>query len=286
MGEVHRAVDLRVPEGAPDHLVAVKLILRHRSGSPVDTRADARAVARFAREVRIMRRLDDPHLTRIVDGGVDEAHGRPYLAMELLDGDTLGDLIDEEGRLPVSWAAAIGAQIAAGLAAAHGADVVHRDLKPRNVMLTRGGVVKVLDFGMGRITDDPDDTRLTSSGTTVGTARYMAPEQFRAGLVTPAADLYALGCVLYEMLTGVPPFTGDSAYVLMDRHLHGVPAPLRLVRPDVPAELARLADRLLAKDPADRPADAAAVRDALLPLAGPGEDAPELPSWSAYDPVR
>ncbi|MFJ4500301.1 protein kinase [Streptomyces sp. NPDC088864] len=286
MGEVHRAVDLRVPEGAPDHLVAVKLVLRHRSGSPVDTRADARAVARFAREVRIMRRLDDPHLTRIVDGGVDQAHGRPYLAMELLDGDTLGDLIDEEGRLPVSWAAAVGAQIAAGLAAAHGADVVHRDLKPRNVMLTRGGVVKVLDFGMGRITDDPDDTRLTSSGTTVGTARYMAPEQFRAGLVTPAADLYALGCVLYEMLTGVPPFTGDSAYVLMDRHLHGVPAPLRLVRPDVPAELARLADRLLAKDPADRPADAAAVRDALLPLAGPGEDAPELPSWSAYDPVR
>lgn len=184
MGEVHRAEDLQVPEGAVGRMVAVKLILRHRSGAIVDTRADAKAVARFAREVRIMRRLEDANLTRIIDGGVDDAQaGRPYLAMELLDGDTLGDLIDEESQLPISWAAAIGAQIASGLSAAHSAEVIHRDLKPRNVMLTRGGVVKVLDFGMGRIADDPDEARLTSTGVAVGTARYMAPEQFKAGLV-------------------------------------------------------------------------------------------------------
>ncbi|HEX5565724.1 MAG TPA: protein kinase [Streptomyces sp.] len=102
---------------------------------------------------------------------------------------TLRDLIEEERQLPVEWAAAIGAQIAAGLAAAHTAGVVHRDLKPANIMLTRGGTVKVLDFGMGRIADDPDDTRLTSTGVSVGTARYISPEQFEAKQVTQAADL-------------------------------------------------------------------------------------------------
>ena len=130
--------------------------------------------------------------------------------MEFLDGRQLADLIDEHPQLPASWAAALGAQIAAGLAAAHAEGVIHRDLKPANVMLLPGGLVKVLDFGMGRIVDDTDGSRLTSSGVTVGTARYMAPEQFHASAVTPAADLYALGCVLFELLTGVPPFHSES----------------------------------------------------------------------------
>ncbi|NUK81173.1 protein kinase [Streptomyces lunaelactis] len=288
MGEVHRAEDLQAPEGTADRLVAVKLILRHRSGALVDTRADTKAVERFAREVRIMRRLQHANLTRIVDGGVDATQegGLPYLAMELLDGDTLGDLIDEERQLPLSWAAAIGAQIADGLSHAHIAGVIHRDLKPRNVMLTRGGVVKVLDFGMGRIADDPDEARLTSTGVAVGTARYMAPEQFKAGLVTQAADLYALGCVLYEMLTGVPPFVGDGAYELGEKHVHDAPTPVRLIRQEIPQELARLVDRLLAKDPVDRPADAVTVRDALLPLAELEGEASELVTWAALDPVR
>ncbi|UYQ65610.1 protein kinase domain-containing protein [Streptomyces peucetius] len=291
MGEVHRAEDLQAGEGTPDRLVAVKLILRHRSGAVVDTRADAKAVDRFAREVRIMRRLMHPNITRIIDGGVDANYdtakgGLPYLAMELLDGDTLGDLVDEESQLPIAWAAAIGAQIADGLSHAHTARVIHRDLKPRNVMLTRGGTVKVLDFGMGRIADDPEDARLTSSGVAVGTARYMAPEQFKAGLVTQAADLYALGCVLYEMLTGVPPFTDGSAYDLAEKHVNAAPTPLRLIRQDVPRELVRLVDRLLAKDPAERPADAAAVRDALLPLAAFDGAGSEIPTWGAFDPVE
>ncbi|MEU0395773.1 protein kinase [Streptomyces sp. NPDC006208] len=288
MGEAHRAEDLQAPDGTTDRRVAVKLILRHRSGAIVDTRADAKAVERFAREVRIMRRLEHANLTRIVDGGVDATQdgGLPYLAMELLDGDTLGDLIDEESQLPISWAAAIVAQIADGLSHAHSAGVIHRDLKPRNVMLTRGGVVKVLDFGMGRIADDPEDARLTSTGVAVGTARYMAPEQFKAGQVTQAADLYALGCVLYEMLTGVPPFTGEGAYELAEKHVNEAPTPLRLIRQEVPKDLARLVDRLLAKDPANRPADAVAVRDALLPLAEAGGDDAALPTWAAFDPVR
>lgn len=287
MGEVHRAEDLQAAEGAPERTVAVKTILRRRTGTQIDTSADPKAAQRFAREVRIMRRLQHPNLTRLVAGGVSESNGSlPYLAMELLDGETLRDLIEEEPQLPVSWAAAIGAQIADGLATAHTAGIVHRDLKPANVMLTQGGTVKVLDFGMGRIVDDPDEARLTSTGVSVGTARYMAPEQFEAKQITQAADLYALGCVLYEMLVGVPPFTSESPFDLAAKHTREAPTPIAVIRSEVPTELARLVDRLLAKDPAARPADAVAVRDALLPLARRDGDTPQLPHWSALDPTR
>lgn len=290
MGEVHRAEDLQATEGTPERTVAVKTILRRRTGTRIDTASDPKAAERFAREVRIMRRLDDPNLTRIVAGGVVQEHdGLPYLAMELLSGETLRDLIAEERQLPITWAAAIAAQIASGLAAAHAAGVVHRDLKPANVMLTQGGVVKVLDFGMGRIVDDPDEARLTSTGVSVGTARYMAPEQFEARQVTQAADLYALGCVLYEILVGVPPFTSESPFELAAKHTREEPAPITVIRSGIPTELIRLVDRLLAKDPAARPADAVAVRDALLPLlplAGQGGDTSPLPHWSALDPTR
>ncbi len=120
--------------------------------------------------------------------------------MELLDGRTLADCVGEQPQLPVSWVAALGAQIASGLAAAHADDVVHRDLKPANVMLLPGGAVKVLDFGMGRMIDGGDEDRITSTGVAVGTARYMAPEQFQASAVGQAADFYSLGCVLFELL--------------------------------------------------------------------------------------
>ncbi|MCX5258644.1 protein kinase [Streptomyces canus] len=288
MGEVHQAEDLHAPEGSPKRTVAVKTILRRRTGGRIDTGGDTKAVERFAREVAIMRTLrDHPNLTRLIAGGIAaDCDDLPYLAMEFLDGESLRDLIEEESQLPVAWVAAIGAQIAAGLAAAHAKGVVHRDLKPANVMLTRGGTVKVLDFGMGSIVDDPDQTRLTSTGVSVGTARYMAPEQCQAKQVTQAADLYALGCVLYEMLIGVPPFTSESAYELAERHVHQEPSPVRAIRSEVPAELARLVDRLLAKDPANRPADAVTVRDTLLPLAVPSSDGTSLvPAWSERDPT-
>ncbi|MFJ9614950.1 protein kinase domain-containing protein [Streptomyces noursei] len=287
MGEVHRAEDLHAAEGTPERTVAVKTILRRRTGTLIDTTADPKAIERFGRELRIMRRLEHPHLTRLIDGGIDEGHGGlPYLAMQFLDGESLRDLIDEEQQLPVPWAAAIAAQMADGLAAAHTAGIVHRDLKPANVMLTQGGTVKVLDFGMGRIVDDPDEARLTSTGVSVGTARYMAPEQFRASQVTQAADLYALGCVLYEMLVGVAPFTSESPYELARKHADVTPSPLRVIRSEVPAELARLVDRLLAKDPLDRPADAVAVRNVLLPLVGKEDSTLQLPHWGALDPTR
>ncbi|MEV1244857.1 protein kinase [Nonomuraea sp. NPDC049750] len=277
MGEVHRAQDLDDDNAT----VAVKLILRSRSGTVLNSRSDAKAVQRFDREVRIMRRLRHRNLPRTIAGGVDSS-GLPYLAMELFDGESLSDLITEHPQLPVSWAAALGAQMADALSAAHAVEVVHRDLKPSNVMLLRGGLVKVLDFGAGRIIGDIEHSKITSTGVTVGSARYMAPEQFRASTVTPAADLYALGCVLFEMLTGVPPFHSESAYELAEKHQTEQPPPISLLRSDVPQDLTRLVERLLAKDPADRPADAVTVREALLPLI---EGAANVPGWSDFDPV-
>ncbi|MFF3442543.1 protein kinase [Streptosporangium sp. NPDC002721] len=282
MGEVYRAEDLQADTEDRDRVVAVKLILRNRSGAIIDSRADDKAVQRFGREMRIMRRLDHRNLPRIIAGDVD-ATGLPYIAMELLDGETLKDLVSEHPQLPIGWVSALGAQIADGLSAAHTAGVIHRDLKPANVMLLRGGVVKVLDFGMGRILDDIEGGKVTSTGVTVGTARYMAPEQFLASTVTQAADLYALGCVLFELLTGVPPFHSESAYELGRKHLTEPPPPVRLLRSDVPAELERLIERLLAKDPADRPADAVTVRETLLPFAV-GEE--RVLGWDGLDPVR
>ena len=292
MGEVHRAEDLQAAPESPHREVAVKTVLRGRTGITVDTSGPGKEVARFRREVRIMRMLSKghPNLTLLIGGGVDQAPGGsslPYLAMELLDGHPLADLIDEEPQLPVSWVAAIGAQIAAGLTAAHTAGVVHRDLKPANVMLTRDGTVKILDFGMGSIVDDPDQTRLTSTGVSVGTARYMAPEQFRAEPVSALADLYALGCILYELLVGRPPFSAKTPYELSEQHQHERPPQLTLVRPDLPSELVRLVDRLLEKDAELRPENAALVREALVPLALAPDDTAALlaPHWQVMDPV-
>ncbi|RAS59232.1 ATP-dependent helicase YprA (DUF1998 family) [Lentzea atacamensis] len=275
MGEVYRAEDLE----SAGRDVAVKLVLRGQSGAVLVSGFDEKAVRRFEREVRIMRKLDHSNLPRLLAGGVDQF---PYLAMELLDGRTLRDLVDEQPQLPVSWVAAIGAQIADGLSAAHAVNVVHRDLKPANVMLVQGGGVKVLDFGMGRIIDDAGDGKLTSSGVTVGTARYMAPEQFEAASVTQAADLYALGCVLFELLSGVPPFHSESAHGLGEKHLKQQPPSIKLMRSDTPEALALLIEKLLAKSPASRPADAVAVREALLPLAVGAEG---VPGWDSLNPV-
>lgn len=292
MGEVHRAEDLRAAPDSPHQEVAVKTVLRARTGVAVDASGANKEIDRFRREVRIMRMLSQghPNLTLLIDGGVDGApdgSGLPYLAMELLDGHPLADLIDEEPQLPVSWVAAVGAQIAAGLAAAHTAGVVHRDLKPANAILTRDGTVKVLDFGMGSVVDDPDQTRLTSTGVSVGTARYMAPEQFRAERVSASADLYALGCILYELLIGQPPFSARTPFELSEQHQHEKPPRLTLVRPDLPAELVRLVERLLEKDADLRPENAALVREVLVPLALAPDDTAALlaPHWRVMDPV-
>ncbi len=281
MGEVYRAQDEQA--GEADSIVAVKLILRTRSGGVPASREEL-VVQRFQREIRIMGKLDHPQLPRLVDGGVDE-EGRPYLAMELLSGETLRDLISEHPQLPLRWVVAVGAQIADGLFAAHLADVIHRDLKPANLMLTKGGRVKVLDFGMGRIVDDKETSPVTGTGMTVGTARYMAPEQFQRSKVTPAADLYALGCVLFEMLTGVAPFMDGAAHEVGQRHLYEMPSDIKILRSDVPESLNRLVVQLLEKDPAHRPVTAAEVRDRLLAMLDVVPVSEPIDGWEELDPT-
>jgi ATP-dependent helicase YprA (DUF1998 family)/tRNA A-37 threonylcarbamoyl transferase component Bud32 len=281
-GEVYRAEDLRATQGSFDREVAVKLIKRSRLGAYVDPQETN--TRRFLREVDIMRKLDHPGIPRLVDGGVDTADEGylPYLAMALVDGVDLSDLTADEAQLPVAWAAAIGAQIADALLAAHTSGVVHRDLKPANVKIARGGRVSVLDFGIGRIIDDPDLTQLTTTRTTVGTASYMAPEQYQGSRVGAAADLYALGCVLYELLVGTPPFTGTGHLELGPKHLNDTVPPMALMRRDLPTGLVRLVEQLLDKDPALRPVNAAETRDALLPWA---RARVSLPGWDDYDPT-
>ena len=285
MGEVRKARDLDNGD-----TVAVKRLLHRRDGTPVSlTEADANA-ARFMREVRIMARLSSPNLPRTIAGGLDG--DQPYLAMEYIDGAPLSSLLAEADadRLPVAWAAAIAAQIATGLDAAHRAGVVHRDLKPSNVMLASGGLAKVLDFGVGLILDDVDGGRLTNSNETVGTARYMAPEQATQRNVTAAVDLYALGCVLYEMLIGAPPFDGDLPYEVLNKHIGQQPTPVSMLRGEVPAGLEAVVARLLEKDPANRPGTAAEVAELLLPFAlqaGPGViGAPGDPVLALGEQVR
>ena len=260
MGEVHRARDLEA--GAT---VAIKLMWQRRWGERVSLTAADKNAERFAREVRIMERLSSPNLPRTIAGGLDD--DRPYLAMEYIDGATLSALLAENERLPVAWATAVGAQVASGLDAAHRAGVVHRDLKPSNIMLAADGVVKVLDFGVGLILDDVDGGRVTSSDVTVGTARYMAPEQASQHTVTTAADLYALGCVLYEMLTGAPPFDGETTYQVLSQHVEREPVPVRTLRGEVSPELDAVVAGLLAKAPSDRPGTAAEVVEVLAGIA-------------------
>lgn len=285
MGEVWRARDLTPDEGGPE-TVAVKRMLTRRNGETLAlTEADTNT-KRFAREVRIMRKLKSDYLPTLITGGIDD--GRPYLAMEFIEGETLADRLapgHKNGPLTVPEAVAIGAQIAAGLDVAHKAGVVHRDLKPSNIMITHAGpekadIVKVVDFGVGLILDDVDDaelavTRLTSQGVPIGTVKYMAPEQVTDGKsAKPTADLYALGCVLYEMLGGIPPFTGDTAYELQEKHRNQNPTPVSALRGDVPPKLEALVMSLLEKEPDARPGTAAEVAEALAGMSGPASAAP------------
>lgn len=222
---------------------------------------------RFLREARVMARLGHPGAPAVHDAGVSEGTSsvrRMFIVMEYVDGIRLDDVIAETETLPIGWAAAVGAQVAAVLAAAHEEGVLHRDLKPGNLILCPDGAVKVIDFGLAFL-HDPNVTRLTRSGTRLGTALYMPPEQVRSDPTTARSDLYALGCVLYEMITGRPPFLGDAEYAILEQQVGTRPVPVERFRPDVPRDLADLVVELLAKDPADRPGDAATVHRRLVP---------------------
>jgi hypothetical protein len=262
MGEVWAAYDTKL-----DRRVALKLLRPELVPPGTHGRS---VVARFRREARLTARLEHPGVPAVFDVG---AEGDVlFLAMQLVDGQDLGDVLAGRGALPVEWAVAIGAQLAAVLAAAHAVSLVHRDLKPRNVMLARGGVVRVLDFGVAALLD-PEITRVTAAGETVGSPAYMAPEQLTSASASPRTDLYALGCVLHELLAGEEVFSAPTAAAQMYAHLERDPEPLRALRPEVPETVEHLVLDLLAKDPEARPDGADEVYRRLQPLlpVGTGE---------------
>ncbi|TSB26622.1 serine/threonine-protein kinase [Streptomyces benahoarensis] len=257
MGDVWRGYDAVL-----DRPVAVKLIRQQSVTSP--QLADEFA-KRFRREARITARIQHPGVPQVYDAVLDDTYERLFLVMELVEGVQLSAYVDAARPLPVSWAAAVAAQVATVLSHAHDVPAIHRDLKPGNILVGRDGTVKVLDFGIAAILRT-GATKLTATGTPIGTSQYMAPEQVRGGRITPQADLYALGCVLHELLSGRVLFHADSEFALMYQHVSAAPTPLRRLRPEVPAALEELVLHLLRKAPEARPADVQEVYERLRPF--------------------
>lgn len=226
---------------------------------------DADLLRRFLREARLAARLAHPNVVRVFDVGKDE--GRPFIAMEYVEGETLAELVARRGALPAAEAAALGVQMCAGLAAVHGAGLVHRDVKPQNLLLGLDGVLKLGDFG---IAAGNEGTRLTLAGTVLGTAGYLAPEQARGEQVTAAADIYAVGAVLYELLTGEPA-RGAGSLAELGSGDGFVPPDLAARRPDAPDELVAAVTACLSLQPEDRPSSAAALARLLAPVASEAE---------------
>lgn len=238
--------------------VAVKILSEALS-------SDERFLERFRREARATAGLSHPNVARVFDYGEDG--DRPFIVMELIDGETLADRLARVGRVPWREAVAIVERVAAALQVAHVAGIVHRDVKPGNIMLTRSGDVKVMDFGIAAATWA---TPLTSTGTAMGTATYISPEQASGGRAGPASDVYSLGVVLYEMLTGGPPFTGDTPVAVTMAHIRDTPPPVEQRSPAVPKHVATVCEQALAKDPKLRPPTATAFGSMLV--------APESPT--------
>src|SRR5712692_702591 len=208
--------------------------------------ADEQFVERFRREAKNAAALSHQNIVSIYDRG--EAEGTYYIAMEYLDGRSLKELIITRGPAPISIAIDYARQILAGLRFAHRHGIVHRDIKPHNVIVDAEGRAKVTDFGIARA----GASQMTEAGSIIGTAQYLSPEQARGTQVDQTSDLYSLGIVLYELLTGTVPFTGDTPVEIAMKHLSAVPERPSAMRPEVPHDLDMIVLRALAKDPADR----------------------------------
>jgi eukaryotic-like serine/threonine-protein kinase len=216
---------------------------------------------RFLREARLAAKLSHPNVVRVFDVG--EADGRPFIAMEYVEGETLADLLARRGTLPPAEVARLGVQACSGLAAAHAAGLVHRDVKPQNLLLGADGVLKLGDFG---IAVGHEGTKLTLAGTVLGTPGYLAPEQARGEQVTAAADIYAMGAVLYELLAGEPVRTAVSLTELGSEDGFRPPDVARRL-PGAPGELVAAVSACLSVRPEDRPRSAAALARLLAPVA-------------------
>lgn len=241
MGQVYRA--RYVPRKIE---VALKML-------PADV-TDATALARFEREMEVLKTLRHPNIVRCF-GGVCEDKQRFY-AMELVPGGSLDDILKAKKRLPWELVIEYALQMCAALECSHDKGVVHRDVKPGNFLVGKDGQLKLSDFGLASVAAA---RRITAAGKTAGTFLYMAPEQIRGEAVTPQTDLYALGCVLFELLTGRPPFVGATAAATLHMHCKQEPPRITETALECPATLESLVMRLLAKNAADRPVSAGAV---------------------------
>jgi eukaryotic-like serine/threonine-protein kinase len=268
MGTVYRARDRVL-----DRTVAVKLL-------PAEMASDDQAADRLQREARSAARLNHPRIVPVFDAGL--ADGTPYLVMEYVEGRSLAEELADDGRLAPERATSIAAGIAEALAAAHAAGVVHRDVKPANVLLVDGDDVKVADFGIARVTEE--DT-ITHPSAVMGSAPYLSPEQARGESADARSDLYGLGVVLYEMLVGRPPFEADSPVAIAFKHLEEDPEPPSALQSGVPPELDRIVMTALAKDPADRYESAGAFLAALQGLADDPDTAPLAAVVPSADPT-
>ncbi len=269
MSTVYRGTDTVL-----DRVVAVKVLLTALAQS------DPTHIRRFRREARAVAALHDPAVVKIYDTGVDEdCH---FLVMEHVDGRSLDEVLRERRTLAPAGAVNIAARVSDALAAAHAAGILHRDVKPANVMLTDDGQVKVLDFGIAR---PLEEATLTQTASAIGTASYMAPERVRGEPGDERSDIYALGCLLYAMLAGGPPFVANEQVAVLHQQVHAEPPPLRALGARISPGLELLTLRMLAKDPAARPQTAAEVAVRLRELGGAAAVRP-LISPGPFAPAR
>jgi serine/threonine-protein kinase len=253
MAEVHRGRDLRLGRE-----VAVK-VLRH------DLARDPSSQVRFRREAQAAASLNHPAIVAVYDTGEDRTTtgATPYIVMEYVEGETLRDVLRREGRLSPERAMSLTADICAALDFSHRNGIVHRDVKPGNVMITPQGTVKVMDFGIARAVSDSAAT-MTSTAAVIGTAQYLSPEQARGEGVDARSDVYSAGCLLYELVTGTPPFTGDSPVAVAYQHVREDPRTPSSINPEIPPELDAILMKAMSKNPANRYQSAADMRADLL----------------------
>jgi serine/threonine-protein kinase len=261
MGSVYEAERLDLAQ------MRVALKILHPS---VGARSDL--VMRFRREAETVAAIDHPNIVRIVD--FQSPDGQPaFLVMERLHGQPLGEAIEKEGRFGVERTVFVASQVLSALSAAHAANVVHRDLKPDNVFLiTMSGmrdIVKLLDFGVAKLMNARTNEKLTQTGSVLGTPAYMAPEQARGANVDHRSDLYAVGCMMYEALTGKAPFLAENYNALLFEIQRSDPTPIEVLRPDVDPALVAVVTRAMAKSPTERFQTADAMESALAPWLAP-----------------